>query len=169
MPSACKSLKSTHQKITDQNVFESLSTNLMNVLKSALQYQQVYIYLFLLELFCCNCCHKRFFLYDIFLHYLPSTYSRLPVIRNSKENKNFSPKIETWNNWKSTLKWPISNYYQFFTELDCEKEVHLWNEMLRKSFPFKITKSLTFSEEIVYFRLFFCFLRLFVKSLRYEA
>ena len=84
-------------------------------------------------------------------------YSRLMVIRTSTENNNLLRKTEISNNGKSTLKWPISNYYQFFTELGYKIDADLWNKMLRKTFPCKNNKILNFFDVIVYFRLLFCF------------
>ena len=81
-------------------------------------------------------------------------YSRLPVIWTTTGNKNLLQISEVSNNWKSTLMWPISNYYQFFTELGYKKVY--WKKMLCKSFPCRITKSLKFFEKIVHFRLLFC-------------
>ena len=83
-----------------------------------------------------------------YFHEIPLLYSRLPVIRTSTRNKNLLRITEISNNWKFTLKWPISNYYKFFTALGHKKEVDLWNKMLRKSFPYKITKSFEFFEKI---------------------
>ena len=82
-------------------------------------------------------------------------YSRFTVIRTSTRNLLQITKIS--NNWKSTYfkkKWPISNYYQFFTELGHKKDVELCNKMLHKSFPCKITNSLKFFKKIVYWFLF---------------